>query len=247
MAQPQARIRPFTPADDKLALFVIGKANLETLAVANNKVYTNPLTISAWLLLTSVLIQYMQWWPSAQTGVFGYLKPLPAFAAMAVPILALVDWINRPYFEQHVQTVLRQPDIQNIAKYYSPSASGFWILEYGDKFVGLIALDSSSKDANDKSASNTRSAVIRHFYVDEAFRHIRIQEDLLLHAVKHGFNSDSEIKSIRAPASSLAKYALDALCKFGFVFESDDANVGLFNWKLSTYVLDKKNWEKRIQ
>jgi hypothetical protein len=47
----------------------------------------------------------MNWWPNfREQGYPGYLTPLPAFAAIAVPILALVDWLvmftfsTREYF-----------------------------------------------------------------------------------------------------------------------------------------------------
>jgi hypothetical protein len=37
MAQPVARIRPFQSSDDRVVRFAIGKANMESLAVANSR------------------------------------------------------------------------------------------------------------------------------------------------------------------------------------------------------------------
>lgn len=37
MPEPVAAIRPYRPDDAKLVLFMVGKANLQALAVANNK------------------------------------------------------------------------------------------------------------------------------------------------------------------------------------------------------------------
>jgi hypothetical protein len=37
MAEPVARIRPFQASDDKVVRFAIGKANMESLAVANRR------------------------------------------------------------------------------------------------------------------------------------------------------------------------------------------------------------------
>lgn len=37
MPEPVAQIRPYEAADDKLVRFMIGKANLGVLAVANNR------------------------------------------------------------------------------------------------------------------------------------------------------------------------------------------------------------------
>ena len=48
--------------------------------------------IAVWIALSSVFVQYMGWWPKPDTGYFGYLKPVPAFASMAVPLMFLADW-----------------------------------------------------------------------------------------------------------------------------------------------------------
>jgi len=37
MVQPTARIRPYEPSDDKEVRFIIGKTNMEPLAVANQR------------------------------------------------------------------------------------------------------------------------------------------------------------------------------------------------------------------
>lgn len=37
MVEPAAKIRPFKPSDEKLVRFIIAKANLEPLAVANHR------------------------------------------------------------------------------------------------------------------------------------------------------------------------------------------------------------------
>jgi hypothetical protein len=66
---------------------------MEGLAIANARTYTSPLVISAWVLLSSLFVQYMRWWPEVEKhGYLSYLRPLPAFASVAVPILLLIDW-----------------------------------------------------------------------------------------------------------------------------------------------------------
>lgn len=113
MAEPIARIRAYEDDDNKQVRFVIGKSNLESLAIANRRgqcppssdnslpltvvtifslAYIHPLSISLWILASCILIQYMQWWPSNEQGFLGYLSPLPALGSMAVPIMFLVDW-----------------------------------------------------------------------------------------------------------------------------------------------------------
>lgn len=111
MVEPVARIRAFEASDDKQVRFVIGKANLESLAIANrrgvsaislnhqflsfdccNLASVHPLTISLWVALSCIFVQFMQWWPDSEYGFWGYLSPLPAFGSMAIPIMFLIDW-----------------------------------------------------------------------------------------------------------------------------------------------------------
>ena len=53
---------------------------------------TSPWLLAIWIALSSVFIQYCDWWPKQEHGYLGYLSPLPAFAAIAVPIMFFVDW-----------------------------------------------------------------------------------------------------------------------------------------------------------
>lgn len=58
-------------------------------------VYTHPLVLLAWTLLSLAFVHFMNWWPSSYrsiSGIFRYLIPLPAFASVAVPIMFLIDW-----------------------------------------------------------------------------------------------------------------------------------------------------------
>lgn len=145
-----------------------------------------------------------------------------------------------------------------IAEHYTLSpASGFWILEYGNRFVGLIALD-ASRDAipppaqiegdggakKAKQAETPRTAIIRHFYVDEAFRGARIQNDLLTHAVDYAFSNDPSLVAIEATDSPLASYTREALRKAGFQLDHYTDKVGILGWKLGVRVLERSEWKK---
>jgi Acetyltransferase (GNAT) family len=168
--------------------------------------------------------------------------------------------LNRPYFEKQLQDALQKPDVLNILGYYSRSASsGFWILEYGERFVGLIALDASFDSTDDetintktvtkkKRISNSKgtspTATIRHFYIDEPFRTSGIQSDLLIHAVQHAFGSDPALRRIRAPDSPLVPYARGALRQAGFQLDQHTEKVGLLGWKLGMRILEKADWKK---
>jgi hypothetical protein len=110
MTDLTTQIRPIQRSDDKFVRFAIGKASLEPLAIANRRgrslclrqlhlksliiftVCAHPFTISAWLLLSSVIVEFASMWPTNQYGFLGYLRPVPVFAASAVPIMFFVDW-----------------------------------------------------------------------------------------------------------------------------------------------------------
>ncbi|KIM48156.1 hypothetical protein M413DRAFT_439880 [Hebeloma cylindrosporum] len=248
MASPVAAIRNYEPSDKKLVHFMVGKSNLQALAVANNKIYTHPITIALWIAMSSVFISYMSWWPASRYGWLAYLRPLPALASMAVPIMFFVDWINRPYFEELTQKALRHGDLSNVLEYYSRQpASGFWILEYGDTFVGLIAMDATQLSGKEKKSAQNKApktALIRHFYVEEQFRRSNVQEDLLKHAVKHAFEKDAKLERIEAPDSPLIGYLRPCLRSMGFELDHHTKKVGFLRWNLGTRYLERESWNK---
>ncbi|KZT74669.1 hypothetical protein DAEQUDRAFT_753453 [Daedalea quercina L-15889] len=261
MVTPLARIRAFQPSDDKDVRFIAGKAAMEPLAAANVKVYTHPIMLAIWGGLSCIFIQYMQWWPHPDYGYLGYLLPIPGFASMAVPLMFLVDWFNRQPIEEAMQRVLHRPDLANVAAWYSRSpSSGIWILEFGDKFVGLIALD-ASRDATstapiDASQSFGKrgkkpdfpkgtgyTAVVRHFYVDEAYRAAGAQHDLLQFALKHAFESDPTVQEVKCDDSPLKGYVGEALRKAGFELEWKTDKVGILGWQNSVRTLSRGKWK----
>jgi len=239
-----ARIRPYETKDSRVVRFMIGKANFGVLAVANNRAYTHPIILAIWVALSSVFVQYMKWWPKSHAGLSDYLKVVPAFAAMAVPVMFLIDWINRPYFEEQAQEVLRASDLRDILAHYSRDpGSGFWLLEYGDQIIGLIAVDASNKpDKASASKSKGKTATIRHFNVDEAYRAANIQEDLLEHAVKHAF-SDPKVERIEAFDSPLVPYLRACLRNSAFQLDHNTKKVGLFRWSLGVRYLNRNEWK----
>ena len=110
MTDSTTQIRPIQQSDDKFVRFAIGKACMEPLAVANRRgrshclrqlylksliiltVYAHPFTISAWLLLSWMIVEFASMWPTNQYGFLGRLRPVPIFAASAVPIMFFIDW-----------------------------------------------------------------------------------------------------------------------------------------------------------
>ncbi|EIN13694.1 hypothetical protein PUNSTDRAFT_117396 [Punctularia strigosozonata HHB-11173 SS5] len=259
----EARIRRYEPADDKLVRFLVGKVNMEGLATANVRVCTNPLMIALWIGLSAVMIQYMGWWPQQGQGLWAYLRPLPAFAAMAVPLMFASDWYNRPSFEDLLSETMRRPDMRDIQAFYSRSpSSAFWLLELGEHVIGLIAID-ASPDSTSQAVIQDRQqtegaltdgtssdAVVRHFFVEEQYRKTKIQDDLLVHCLKEAFSADPNrrIRTVIADQSELAPYIARSLKEHGFRsarenHPSRNRHVGILKWTISPCSLDRQRWD----
>lgn len=256
MATPNAQIRPYKLKDEKVVKFAIGKAPMEGLTVANRRAVFHPFTLSIWVALSCIMIQYFGWWPNPEHGFWRFFSTVPAFACWAVPILALIDWINRPYFEDATSDALHGLDVVNIGEYYARSpSSGFFVLEYDGSIIGLIAID-ASKDSqsnqsfkeNDKVKGQKRGtssvAMIRHFYVEELFRKTDVQDDLVTFAVRHAFDSSEEVKEIRVVTSSLLGYVQESLGKFRFKVDGITRIKGVYSWTTGTMSLKRTDWTK---
>lgn len=176
--------------------------------------------------------------------------------------------LQRPEFEKDVVEVLKRPDIVNIEEYYNryPS-SGLWILEYGDKFVGLVAVDASPESLSnntvlrkepEKSKKTTvkakhqeertsATATIRHLYVSYPYRSAGAQDDLISFAVDHCFGSSEIVQNIRATPSPLSTYIGRALAQANFNVILRGDKVGLFKWPSLVYELTRETWKAKQQ
>ena len=75
----QARIRPYQPRDEKQVRFMVGQAQMEPLAFANNRgqceqtsfaaptdaknrpaAYFHPVTLAIWIAVSSIFAQFMK-------------------------------------------------------------------------------------------------------------------------------------------------------------------------------------------
>lgn len=117
-------------------------------------------------------------------------------------------------------------------------------------FVGLIAIDANKPSRKDSKASKTeekqpKTALVRHFYVEESFRPSNIQDDLLKHAVDHAFNSDPKLERIEAADSPLVPYLRPCLRSAGFELDHHTKKVGIFKWALGVRYLERGKWAKK--
>jgi len=256
MVEPAARIRLFEPKDDKEVRFLIAKSAMEGLATANIKTIFHPVFVSLWAILAYFFITIMHWWPQPHESAWAWLSLMLPLGCTAVPIIIFSEWNNRPHFEALSQRILHGPDMFGLKDYYSRSpASGLWILEYGSRIVGFVAIDASPDSeivelqAAPKKAQIKRktaqNAVLRHIYVDEQYRPTNIQKDLLGHALKSSFTANSSPARIRATSTPLRNFAEKALTELGFKFESVSETLGLLKWKVNNRVLTKEEWKKR--
>ncbi|TDL17248.1 hypothetical protein BD410DRAFT_730308 [Rickenella mellea] len=254
---PNASIRAYDKEeDDKVVRFMIGKSQMEPLAVANLRGTMSPVVLSVWFALSAVIIQFMGWWPSGGHGVWGYLTPLPPLAASAVPVMFFIDWLNRPYFEEQTRIVLARPDMVDARSYYTRSpASGLWLLDFGPKFVGLIALDASLDAQSDEtfldrpragkvkwSKGTNKVASIRHFFVEEVYRPSLVQDDLLKHALEQAFNANNNVQKVKASASPLTPYIGRSLRDAGFKNVGKGPKAGVLAWRNVHYELTREQW-----
>ena len=54
--------------------------------------YFHPLILSAWVGLSCVFIQLMDWWPKPDQGLYRFLVPVPAFGSLAIAFMFAIDW-----------------------------------------------------------------------------------------------------------------------------------------------------------
>lgn len=158
-----------------------------------------------------------------------------------------------------MNNALRRRDLVKIKEYYSRSpASGIFFLEYGDRFVGLIAIDASPDSIKDDvivtadskaKVSFTKGtsdvATIRHFFIEEPYRAVNMQTDLLRFALRHALQVSTKVKSVRATESSLVPYVGKVLREEGFKAESVVEKLGTFRWPKRSMVLERNTWEQR--
>lgn len=157
----------------------------------------------------------------------------------------MLNRINRPYFEDITREVLRYPDLQDISRYYSAPASGIWILEYGGKYVGFIAIDATQpSEQENKDEDRVRTAVIRHFHVEEMYRRAKPQDDLLNFAVEQAFENDSKLERIEATDSPLISYLRPCFRAQGFELDHYTKKVGILGWKMGKRYLERERWSK---
>lgn len=160
---------------------------------------------------------------------------------------------------------MHRPDFADLQKYYARSpSSGIFILEYGSKFVGLIAIDASKDSQSDQalvkktekgyilvdktknfySEGTSSVANIRHFYVEERFRKSNVQQDMLAFAARHVFTTTQDVKVLKASATPLLDYKYNCLRNLGFSVEKQAGKLGVLGWRIDAMSMERARWER---
>ena len=166
---------------------------------------------------------------------------------------------NRPFVETNAENVLRRIDLMNIEAHYARSAaSGFWLLQLGDRIIGMVGIDASLDATNDepvtqqsqerlkasiKQKGTSRVATIRHFFAEEAYRSVNIEDDLLQFALESTFSADKAVKSVRVTASPLRPAVLESLQRNKFTRGDRVGTIGIRNWEVYWYTMERSQWE----
>ena len=64
----------------------------------------NPIAISVWIAGALAMITIFNWWPDGSVHFVGYLRPLPAIAAVLVAVILFIDWYALPTSSQILST-----------------------------------------------------------------------------------------------------------------------------------------------
>ena len=105
-------------------------------------------------------------------------------------------------------------------------------------------MSGKEKKPAQKGTKPPKTALIRHFYVEEPFRSSNIQDDLLKHAVNYAFERDAKLERIEAPDSPLIGYLRPCLRSTGFELDHHTKKVGLLRWNLGIRYLERKSWNR---
>jgi hypothetical protein len=164
--------------------------------------------------------------------------------------------------EDRAEKTLRYADMADIPAYYARSPSScFSILQFGEKLIGLIALDASTDAINDTPLSKDRQltaqqtqdllhkkgtssiATIRHMFAEEAYAPTGIEDDLLRYAIRRAFDTNNTVQNIRISVTPFKKTLLKSLKSLGFKPGDKNGRLGPFGWGWQWYTLERKNWK----
>ncbi|KAJ9105591.1 hypothetical protein QFC19_003573 [Naganishia cerealis] len=135
--RPATGIRAYEEKDLKTVRMMVGTSVMEGLARANKQTYFHPLILTLYLTV-SLLLDYRLGWVPRHDIWWSPIALLTGFGAAALPLLGIVEFINRDYFETLLRLRLGSKDLVSISDYYGDDLS---LLEFRGEVIGLVAVD----------------------------------------------------------------------------------------------------------
>ncbi|WWC95770.1 hypothetical protein V866_002636 [Kwoniella sp. B9012] len=141
--QPQNDyVRPIHPDDERVLKTLIGLGIMEGLPKANNKIILNPLCVLSILTLGYSLNRLMSFMPDE--NIISWFTALIGPCLASLPILGLVEYIQRPHFIGLLRRTMGQSDLVKFDGYCSEGKSKGWVFVHNDQIVGTILVDTQN-------------------------------------------------------------------------------------------------------
>ena len=94
-----------------------------------------------------------------------------------------------------------------------------------------------------ESKGTAKVATIRHFFIEEAYRPAKPEDDLLQFTVRKAFEGDKTVESVRALSGRLSPTVEESLRRNGFFPGEKEGTLGWFKWEKRWYTLTREAWE----
>ncbi|KAK6908534.1 hypothetical protein L486_01814 [Kwoniella mangroviensis CBS 10435] len=138
--QPQNDyVRPIHSEDERVVKTLIGLGIMEGLPKANNKIILNPLCVITILTLGYFLNRLMSFMPDEK--IISWFTALIGPCLASLPILGLVEYIQRPHFIALLRRTMGKSDLVKFDGYCSEGKSKGWVFVHNDQIVGTILVD----------------------------------------------------------------------------------------------------------
>ncbi|WVW86988.1 hypothetical protein I302_109044 [Kwoniella bestiolae CBS 10118] len=138
-------VRPLQEDDERTVKTLIGLGIMAGLPRANNKIILNPLCILLILSLGYLLNKIMAFMPDE--NIISWFTALIGPCLASLPILGLVEYIQRPDFISLLRRTMGGLDLVKFSSYCdtsegSKNSGGGWVFIHNDQVVGTILVDS---------------------------------------------------------------------------------------------------------
>ncbi|TYJ57886.1 hypothetical protein B9479_001496 [Cryptococcus floricola] len=137
-------VRMYDHSRDEHALkMLVGQGIMEGLARANNKIITSPFVLLPIIIIGLVISHYAGF--AINSNPLSYIYPLVGPALALLPLLASIEYLQRPAFTARLRKTIGSLDMIKPSVYYAPAQSGVWVFEHEGSVVGAVCLDAGEQ------------------------------------------------------------------------------------------------------